>query len=144
MSQQIRSGNVVRSVMEADLPPAEYRPTQEVVSGECALSELAIDRSEDGRIERGIWQITPGVMDDVEIDELFVIISGRVTIEYHDDGTTFEAGPGSMGVSKGGTRTRWTVHETVRKVYQLTLPVDGAADDAADEPPAGAAPGLQR
>jgi uncharacterized cupin superfamily protein len=31
-----------------------------------------------------------------------------------------EVGPGDLVVFQDGERTRWTVHETLRKVYQIT------------------------
>lgn len=117
-----RAGNTVLDVATMPLAPLEHGEHQRVIEGRCELSVRELDVSEDGRVERGIWQITEGVMEDVEVDELFVVLSGRATIEYLDDGTRFEAHPGCAGISTAGTRTRWTVHEPLRKVYQLTLP----------------------
>ena len=34
----------------------------------------------------GVWEMTPGVMSDVEADEVFVVLSGAATVEF-DDGT---------------------------------------------------------
>jgi uncharacterized cupin superfamily protein len=73
----------------------------------------------DDVVERGIWQITPGTVTDVEADEMFVVISGRATISV-DGGATFDVGPGDVCVLEAGARTTWTVHETLRKVYQIT------------------------
>ena len=53
---------------------------------------------------------------DLELDEVFVVLAGRATIEV-EDGPTLEVGPGDVGLYPAGTRTRWTVHETLRKVY---------------------------
>jgi uncharacterized cupin superfamily protein len=55
----------------------------------------------------------------VEADEVFVVLSGRATIEV-ENGPTLEVGPGDVAVLPEGTVTRWTVHETLRKVYQST------------------------
>ena len=84
--------------------------------------------SEDGRIIRGVWQISPGVVVDTEAHEMFVVIAGRATIAI-DGGNTFDVGPGDMGVLEQGARSTWTVHETLRKAYQILLPrlVSGAA-----------------
>ncbi|MBM9617216.1 cupin domain-containing protein [Streptomyces zhihengii] len=79
--------------------------------------------SEDGRRIRGVWQITPGVVTDTEADELFVVLSGSATIEV-EGGTAFTVGPGDMAVLRAGDRTTWTVHETLRKVYAITTPVE--------------------
>jgi uncharacterized cupin superfamily protein len=77
-------------------------------------------RSPDGRVLRGVWEITPGVVSDVEEDELFVVVRGRATVEV-EGGEAFELAPGVLGVLERGQRTTWTVHETLRKAYQLTL-----------------------
>jgi uncharacterized cupin superfamily protein len=92
-----------------------------IVAGEPQTSNLVVDRSDDGRVIRGIWECSEGVFTDVEADEMFVIVQGRATIEV-DGGQTLEVGPGDMGILEAGARTRWTVHETLRKAYQITLP----------------------
>jgi uncharacterized protein len=107
------------SVANAELEPSELDPAQ-VVSGEPEVSELVLSESEDGRIVRGIWQMTPGVVTDTEADEVFVVLSGRATVEF-SDGTVLEVGPGDVAVLTEGAETTWTVHETLRKVYQATV-----------------------
>src|SRR5580765_3705826 len=77
--------------------------------------------SEDGCIIRGVWQISPGIVVDTEAHEMFVVIAGRATIAI-DGGTTFDVGPGDLGVLEEGARSTWTVHETLRKAYQILLP----------------------
>jgi uncharacterized protein len=74
----------------------------------------------DDTVERAIWEITPGTVTDVEADEMFVVISGRATIAVAG-GPVFEVGPGDVCVLTEGAQTTWTVHETLRKVYQITL-----------------------
>jgi uncharacterized cupin superfamily protein len=76
---------------------------------------------DDGRIIRGIWEIDPGVVTDVEADELFVVHSGSATVRFLDSGDVWELRPGSVGIFDGGERTEWTVHERLRKAYQITL-----------------------
>jgi uncharacterized cupin superfamily protein len=92
-----------------------------VIQGAPQVSEALLWASDDGRILRGVWQITEGTVTDVEQDELFVVIDGRATIEV-EDGPTLEVGPGDMAVLARGARTRWTIHEPLRKVFQITLP----------------------
>lgn len=48
--------------------------------------------SPDGTLVRGIRQITPGVVTDVEANELFAVVSGRATAEA-EGGATVEVGP---------------------------------------------------
>ncbi|WP_411106117.1 cupin domain-containing protein [Streptomyces sp. cmx-4-9] len=110
----------VMAVPDAELEVEELDPAQ-VVAGEPVVTGKVLWESPDGRQVRGIWQITPGVVTDTEADELFVVVSGRATIEV-EGGATLEVGPGSACVLREGDRTTWTVHETLRKAYHLTCP----------------------
>ncbi|MDH6706493.1 putative cupin superfamily protein [Kitasatospora sp. MAA19] len=103
----------------ADLEPDPLDPAQ-IVSGTPEVSGRVLSESPDGRQLRGIWQITPGVVTDTEADEMFVVLSGRATIEI-EGGPTLEVGPGDCAVLREGDRTTWTVHETLRKAYAITL-----------------------
>jgi uncharacterized cupin superfamily protein len=66
--------------------------------------------------EVGVWEMTPGTATDVEVDEVFVVLSGSATLAF-DDGTVLELRPSSTVRLRAGDRTTWTVHETLRKVY---------------------------
>ena len=87
-----------------------------VVSGapRVGVAELA---AVDG-LEVGVWAHTAGVSTDIEADEVFVVLAGRATIEL-DDGGVLHVGPGDVGILPPGARTRWTVHEDLRKVYVI-------------------------
>ena len=111
----------VLSVADAQLESRELDPAQ-IVSGDPRVSELVLSKSPDGRVLRTIWQMTPGVITDTEYDEMFVVISGRATVEFSDE-TIVQYGPGDVGFLTEGARTTWTVHETIRKVCQATLSV---------------------
>ncbi|MEU7065969.1 cupin domain-containing protein [Streptomyces sp. NPDC046161] len=104
-------------VPDAELEVEELDPAR-IVSGDPVVTGKVLWESEDGSQIRGIWQITPGVVTDTEADELFVVVSGRATIEV-EGGATFEVGPGSACVLREGDETTWTVHETLRKAYHI-------------------------
>ncbi|MFD3543593.1 cupin domain-containing protein [Streptomyces sp. NPDC058662] len=108
----------VSEVPDAELEADELDPEQ-IVSGDPVVTGRVLWESADGRQVRGIWQITPGVVTDIEADELFVVVSGRATIEV-EGGATLEVGPGSACVLREGDRTTWTVHETLRKAYHIS------------------------
>src|SRR5664279_2040048 len=95
------------------LTAAPLEPEQ-VVEGDPRVSVL--DLVETGTYTVGVWEHTAGVSTDTESDEIFVVLSGRATVEVAD-GTVLTLGPGDVGILEAGARTRWTVHETLRKVY---------------------------
>ncbi len=86
----------------------------QVVSGNPQVS--AHELLETDTLAVGIWQHTAGVSTDVEVDEIFVVLSGRATIEVAG-GPTLEVGPGDVGILEAGAETTWTVHEDLRKIY---------------------------
>ncbi len=75
--------------------------------------------------EIGVWEMTEGRMDDVEVDEAFIVLSGHATVTlFADDGErTIELAPGALCRLSAGMRTRWHVTSTLRKVYLLPPPV---------------------
>ncbi|GGO92609.1 cupin domain-containing protein [Wenjunlia tyrosinilytica] len=110
---------IVTHIPGAELEPEPLDPSQ-IVSGTPEVTGKVLWEAEDGRQIRGIWQITPGVVTDTEADELFVVVSGRATIEI-EGGDSYEVGPGDACVLREGDRTRWTIHETLRKAYHISL-----------------------
>lgn len=100
------------------LEPWPLEPEQ-IVSGHPLVSGVVLHTSADGRIERGVWEHTPGVSRDIEADELFVIVAGRATVAI-EDGPVLDLAAGVAGVLRAGERTVWTVKETLRKVYQTS------------------------
>jgi uncharacterized cupin superfamily protein len=78
-----------------------------------------------GAGEVGLWEIDPGTAHAVEVDEVFVVLSGRasVSVEGWPDVTV---GPGDVVRLRAGTATTWAVEERLRKVY---VAWDGAAPD---------------
>ena len=93
---------------------------EQVLEGRPAVAERALWTSPDGAVESGLWEITPGVSTDVEAAEVFLVVSGRATVEI-EEGPTLELGPGAVGAFAGGERTVWRVQETLRKLYTVSL-----------------------
>jgi hypothetical protein len=79
---------------------------------------LALHERTERVTEVGVWEMTPGVTHDVEAHELLVVLAGRATIEF-EGGDTVELRAGSVMRFEPGSRTTWTVHETLRKVYLM-------------------------
>lgn len=88
-----------------------------VLAGDPVTSSIVLPS--DGKVRYGIWQIAPGTAVEVAPRGMFAVLSGHATIAV-DDGPTFDVGPGDVCIWDGGERTIWTVHETLRKVYQIT------------------------
>ncbi|MFC6064578.1 cupin domain-containing protein [Streptomyces ochraceiscleroticus] len=109
----------VPGIPDAELEPEALDPDQ-ILSGDPVVTGKVLWESPDGKQVRGVWQITPGVVTDIEANELFVVVSGRATIEI-EGGSVLEVGPGDACFLREGDRTRWTVHETLRKAYQVSL-----------------------
>jgi uncharacterized cupin superfamily protein len=99
----------------------ERKPLEpkQVVEGNPQVSSTILWRSDDGRQQRGVWQITRGVVTDVEADEIFVVVAGRATVEIQGQ-SPLQLAPGFVGILRAGDRSTWHVHETLRKVYHLT------------------------
>jgi uncharacterized protein len=116
------AGAVVWHALDVALEAGELDPSQ-VVAGTPAITETVLSESPDGRVVRGIWRITEGTVTDVEEDEVFVVLEGSATIEVQG-GPTVRVGPGDVCLLRRGARTTWTVHEPLRKVFQVTLPHD--------------------
>jgi uncharacterized cupin superfamily protein len=85
-----------------------------VVAG--APSAGATPLAELDMVEIGVWEMSAGTARDTEVDEVFVVISGRATVEVAD-GPRYEIGAGDIVRLSAGDQTIWTVHEVLRKVY---------------------------
>lgn len=68
-------------------------------------------------VEVGVWEMTPGVATDVEVDEVFIVLTGSATIEFGNGSPTLQVGAGDVVRLAAGAATTWTVTETLRKIY---------------------------
>lgn len=66
-----------------------------------------------GDVGVGIWEITSGVVSDIENDECFFVLSGVAQIRF-EDGEVVVLAPGTCVRLKAGDRTEWTVISTLR------------------------------
>ncbi len=81
-------------------------------TGTLVLGEFA------GR-EVGVWEMTPGAMTDVEVDEFCVILAGAGEVHRSVNGAQViqTLQPGVVLQLRDGEETLWVVERTLRKVY---------------------------
>ena len=116
----MNGGTFALDASAAELRAASLDPSS-IRAGTPQIRELALAVQADGS-ELGIWEMTPGVVVDVEVDEAFAVLFGRAVVEI-EGGDSLILGPGSCGVLHAGDRTTWRVTETLRKVYVIAATV---------------------
>lgn len=102
-------------VNAAQLQTDELDPA-DIVSG--APEASSVELATLGGAEIGIWQLTEGQVTDTEVDEVFVVLSGRGRVEL-EDGSVVQLAPGTAVRLRAGERTTWTIQETLRKIYVI-------------------------
>ncbi|MCL8250130.1 cupin domain-containing protein [Aeromicrobium fastidiosum] len=69
-------------------------------------------------VEVGVWELTAGTLTDTEVDEVFIVLTGRGEVTFAD-GEVVPVAPGAVVRLRAGERTTWTITETLRKIYVL-------------------------
>lgn len=90
-------------------------PAEQSVAGDPSTAASALTRF--GDLEIGVWEMSVGTMTDVEVDEVFVVLSGAATVEFADGTAALRLSAGDIGRLAAGAETTWTVTETLRKIY---------------------------
>ena len=108
-----------RMVSKALLETLEYEPVEpdKVLAGSptTGYKELGTWKG----VEVGIWEMTPGSMQDSEVEEIFIIIAGEATLTRTINGeeVTVELSPGVVCHLEAGEQNRWDVRVALRKIY---------------------------
>jgi uncharacterized protein len=92
----------------------EDLPADEVLRGSPTAAVHVLDALPG--CEVGLWEMTRGTARDTEVDEVFVVVSGRGSVTFQD-GEALDLGPGVAVRLRAGERTEWTVTETLRKIW---------------------------
>ncbi|MFI5893052.1 cupin domain-containing protein [Actinoplanes sp. NPDC051513] len=87
----------------------------DVVSGAPTLGTTAITTLGDSGVEVGVWEMSVGAVRDVEIDEVFLVLTGSATITVGS--SAFQVGAGDLVRLTAGTSTTWEVTSPLRKLY---------------------------
>lgn len=94
--------------------PLTREPASQVVSGDPHTGILDLGRV--GTTDVGIWELTEGIVRDTEVDELFIVLSGRGRVDF-ESGETVNLSPGVCVRLREGERTTWAITETIRKIW---------------------------
>jgi len=87
----------------------------DVVAGAPTLGTTAVTTLGDSGVEIGVWEMSVGVVRDVEVDEVFVVLAGSAVISVSD--SSVSVGPGDLVRLTAGTATTWEVTSPIRKLY---------------------------
>jgi uncharacterized cupin superfamily protein len=100
----------------ADAPVAVVHAAAVALADDADGVTRSLTLGPTGSGEVGLWEIDPGTAHDVEVDEVFVVVSGRATVSVVG-WPDVVVGPGDVVRLRAGTATTWTVTERLRKVY---------------------------
>jgi uncharacterized protein len=105
-----------RPVNALDVDPShEPLPADQVLHG--APETAWIELGEYRGCELGVWEMTLGTASDTEVDEVFVVLSGRGRVQFCDRPLApIDLKAGDVVRLEAGMRTVWTVTETLRKI----------------------------
>ncbi len=99
----------------ADAPVAVVHAPSATLTGDVGTTR-ALTLGTTGPAEVGLWEIDPGTAHDVEMDEVFLVLSGRATLSV-EGWPDVAVGPGDVVRLRAGAQTTWAVGERLRKVY---------------------------
>jgi uncharacterized protein len=119
VTRSLPAGTVVHAA-EGPLEHAPVSPEQVVdgapTVGEVALGDIAFGSGQGATV--GVWECTPGTSTDTEVDEVFVVVSGRARIDFvQPELPSIDVRAGDVVRLDAGMKTVWTVTETLRKIY---------------------------
>ena len=92
----------------------EPLPPDQLVDGSPTAAVLGLGSVAGAEV--GLWEMTEGTARDTEVDEVFVILSGRGHVTF-EDGERIDLVPGVAVRLTAGEHTVWTVTERVRKIW---------------------------
>lgn len=97
--------------------PHEVVPVDQVVAGTPATG--FVDFGVWQGLDVGVWEMTEGSMRDIEVEEVFVVISGDATLTRTRDGAqeSISLTPGVVCHLESGEVTTWEVRNPLRKIY---------------------------
>lgn len=91
---------------------------EKLLDGQPVCKNWNIDKSADGRVATGVWEVTPGAYRSIRGDswELCIILDGVSEIT-EDGGETVTVRAGDAFVLKAGFVGTWRAIETTRQIW---------------------------
>ena len=104
------------SVAESRLVSADVLGSALTPDEPNALDTAAAALVSIGELEVGLWEAGPGVDSDVEVDEIFLVLSGAGSVSFAD-GSRLDLHPGVLVRLHAGDETIWEITQRLRKLY---------------------------
>ena len=95
-------------------------PAEQARGGEPTTA--AVEIGEFGGLEIGVWEMSPGVMSDIEADEIFVVLSGNATVEFADGTDPLRLGPGDVVRLAAGAEMVGIMSSLFQPFYRSSSP----------------------
>ena len=91
-------------------------PAEQIAAGQPRARGTVLHDGPEGT-GCGVWECTPGTFDWVyDTHQSLCVLSGEAEVEIAG-GARLTLAPGDAAFFPAGTRARWTVRQTLRKVY---------------------------
>ncbi len=105
----------------AQTPLGPFAPKPTTLEGDQQEAAVSLWTSDDGRVDIGIWECTPGRFsaDRTKSSEFCHFLSGEIEMT-HADGSKVRLGPGDAINLPLGWKGEWRVISQVRKIYVIT------------------------
>jgi len=92
-------------------------PAEKLVESQAVSTGYVKLPAQTSKLSAGVWEHAAGSSFDEEVEEVFVIISGRGKVTLLETGEVLDLAPGVIGVLQPGTKTRWDIVENLRKAW---------------------------
>ncbi|GAB4069451.1 cupin domain-containing protein [Ancylobacter sonchi] len=90
---------------------------ERIIAGNPSNKTWDLEKTPDGKVESGVWEVAPGSWNVVkDCWEFMQIVSGHSELT-EDGGETVVLKPGVSFVMRPGFRGVWTVIEPTRKIW---------------------------
>jgi len=103
----------------------DVREPADRVEGNPPSESHVVFRSEDGRLEAGVWTCEPGELRTYSTGkgyphpDISILIEGKLGVVDSETGKEEMFGPGDVFVTPKGSKHTWVVYEKMKKLYMV-------------------------